>query len=110
MTDRTPTVVTRYLSAADAGDFLALADCFTPSGSVVDEGKTFRGHAEIIEWRETLAAKWIYTSAVSESEAIASEEYRVHIHVEGNFPGGVADLIFRFRLLEGLIDELFIDG
>jgi hypothetical protein len=110
MTDTTPAVVPRYLSAADSGNFGALAECFALSGSVVDEGETHRGHAEIIGWREALAGKWVYTSTVTGSKAIGTDDYRVHVHVEGNFPGGVADLAYRFRLHDGLIDELFIAG
>jgi hypothetical protein len=108
MTESAPAIVARYLSAADAGDIKTLAECFAPTGSVVDEGETYRGHDAIFGWRESLAGKWVYTSSVTGSEAIGVNEYRVKVHVEGNFPGGVADLVFRFRLRDDLIDELFI--
>jgi ketosteroid isomerase-like protein len=108
MTGTVPAVVTRYLGASAASDISVLADCFSPMGTVVDEGNTYRGQAEIRAWREALADKWIYTVTVTGSEAIETDEYRVNVHLEGNFPGGVADLSYRFRLQDGLITELII--
>jgi hypothetical protein len=110
MSDTAPAVVTRYLAAADAGDLAALADCFTSAGTVTDEGRTYRGREEIIGWREALAGKWTYTSTVSGSRPISAQEHNVSVHVEGNFPGGVADLRYRFTLREGLIEDLTIAG
>jgi ketosteroid isomerase-like protein len=102
--------VTRYLAASDGGDVRALADCFTPDGTVLDEGHTYRGQQAIIGWREALAGKWTYTSTVTGSQPVSEQEYRVSVHLEGNFPGGVADLTYRFALREGLIEDLSIVG
>jgi len=55
-----PAVIARYLAAAPAGDFVALADCFTVDGTVTDEGHTYRGRPEIIGWRESLASQFTY--------------------------------------------------
>ncbi len=103
-----PEVITRYLSAASAGDFRALADCFTTRGTVTDEGHTYTGHAEIIGWRESVSSQWTYTSTVTSSEPISDDEYRVAVHVVGDFPGGVVDLTYLFVLHEGLIADLTI--
>src|SRR5882757_6476890 len=101
MSDTAPLVVTRYLAAADAGDFPALAGCFTSDGTVLDEGRTYRG-------REELAGTWTYTSSVTASEPVSAQVYQVNVRVEGDFPGGVADLTYRFTLREGLIEDLSI--
>jgi ketosteroid isomerase-like protein len=108
MSDTAPPVVTHYLAAADTGDIPALADCFTPDGVVVDEGRTYRGRAEIIGWRTALAGQWTYTSAVTGSAAAGPSGYRVTVHVEGDFPGGTADLTYRFVLHDDRIAELSI--
>jgi len=108
MSDTAPLVVTRYLAAADAGDLPSLADCFAPDGTVLDEGRTYRGRGEIIGWREALAGTWTYTSSVTASEPVSAQVYRVNVRVEGDFPGGVADLTYRFTLREGLIEDLSI--
>jgi hypothetical protein len=104
----TPAVVTRYLAAAAAKEFDVLAACFTPDGTVTDEGHTYRGRAEIIGWRESLASQWTFTSTVTSSEPISDDEYRVTVHVVGDFPGGVVDLTYRFVMHEDLIADLTI--
>jgi hypothetical protein len=103
-----PAVVTRYLAAADLADFVALAECFTLDGRVLDEGNSYRGRAAIIGWRQALAGQWSYTSTVTGSEG-QGKEHLVRVRVEGNFPGGVADLTFRFSLRDALISELVIE-
>ncbi len=103
-----PAVVTRYLAAAAAGEFATLADCFTADGTVTDEGHTYRGRIEIIGWRESLASQFTYTATVTSSEPINDSEYRVTAHLVGDFPGGVADLTYRFVLDDGLIADLTI--
>jgi hypothetical protein len=103
-----PAVITQYLAAAAAEDFGALADCFTALGTVTDEGHTYRGRAEILGWRESVASQWTYTSTVTSSEPINDDEYRVTVHVVGNFPGGAVDLTYRFVLQDNLIADLTI--
>jgi hypothetical protein len=104
----TPPVVDRYLAAADTGDIAALTGCFTADGTVLDEGHTYTGPAEITGWRESLARQWTYTTTVTSSEPIDAGDYRVSVRVEGDFPGGVADLTYRFTLRDGLISALSI--
>ena len=103
-----PDVITRYLTAAAAGDFATLADCFAVDGTVTDEGHTYGGRAEIIGWRESLASQFTYTATVTSSEPISDSEYRVAAHLVGDFPGGVADLTYRFVLHDDLIADLTI--
>jgi hypothetical protein len=91
-----PEVVTRYLEAADRRDTDALAACFAPDGTVVDEGVTYRGHDEIVGWRRQLGTKWEYTSTVTGSRAVDDHRFVVGVLVEGDFPGGRADLTYTF--------------
>jgi ketosteroid isomerase-like protein len=93
----TPDVITRYLQAADAKEFEAAAACFIPDGTVLDEGRTYRGPAEIAGWRRA-ATRWTYTTEVTGSEPVSAREYRVRVHASGDFPGGQADLAYTFRL------------
>jgi uncharacterized protein (TIGR02246 family) len=108
MTMPTPSLVNHYLAAANRGDFSALADCFTPDGTVLDEGHTYRGREAIIGWREAIAGKWTYTSTVTSSQPINAQEFRVTVRVEGDFPGAVADLTYKFSIRDGLIADLSI--
>jgi SnoaL-like domain len=108
MTDTTPDVVTRYLRAADAKDPQACADCFTKTGTVLDEGVTYRGRDDIKSWRETTLGKWTYTTEVTGSIPITPDEHQVTVHVAGDFPGGQADLTYSFTLQDDLIAALKI--
>lgn len=105
----TPEVIVRYLKAADDKDAHALAECFTSDGAVVDEGRTYRGHDEIVAWRVNLASQFTYTTEVLSSAPVGDDGYRVTVRAEGDFPGGVADLGYDFRLQDGLIAALTID-
>ncbi len=93
-----PPVVARYLEAADRGDIEALAACFSPDGTVVDEGVTYRGPDEIARWREELNSTWEYTSTVTGFRPAGDDRFTVHVLVEGNFPGGRADLTYSFSV------------
>jgi ketosteroid isomerase-like protein len=104
----TPPVITTYLKAAADGDFDALTGCFTEDGAVLDEGQTYRGRDEIRAWRESLRSKWEFQTTVTGSEPDGSTGYIVRTHVEGNFPGGVADLTYRFTLAGERIADLSI--
>ena len=104
----TPDAVLRYLAAADAGDWPALADCFTDDGVVRDEGETHVGRAQIIAWREKVAAAFVWTTTLLGTEATGEDEFTVSMRIDGNFPGGTADLRQRFQLRDGLIAVLDI--
>jgi hypothetical protein len=106
MSSAVPPVVTRYLNAAD--DSSALAACFVEDGVVVDEGATYVGRAEIVAWRERAASRWTYTTEITGLSATGVDRYLVEAHLEGDFPGGVADLAFDFTVRDGLIASLAI--
>jgi SnoaL-like domain len=106
--DDSPDVIRRYLRAADDGDFEALAACFAPSGFVIDEDTRYEGRDEIIRWRGEIAGKYVYTSELTGTEAVDDTEYRAFVHIAGNFPGGVADLTYRFDVRDGAIASLSI--
>jgi hypothetical protein len=103
-----PPVIDRYLTAAAEREFAVLAECFAADGTVTDEGRTYRGRTEIIGWREALASAFTYTSTITESEPLGEDAYRIAAHLEGDFPGGVADLTYRFTLRDDLIADLTI--
>jgi ketosteroid isomerase-like protein len=107
-TTTAPEIIRRYLAAADAQDSAALAECFTTDGSVVDEEQTYVGRDAIRGWRDLIAGKFTYTTKVTGSEPGGPDTYRVRVHVEGDFPGGQADLTYSFELRDGLIAALHI--
>jgi ketosteroid isomerase-like protein len=102
-----PAAVRAYLTAHAAKDDDAAARAFAPDAAVTDEGKTFRGTPEISAWRHQASSEWTYTTEVTGSRR-DGEDWIVAIRLEGNFPGGVADLEQRFTVRDGAIARLVI--
>jgi ketosteroid isomerase-like protein len=107
-----PPVISEYLAASDRGDAEAIVHCFAEDAVVVDEGQEWRGTAPIQRWRATVATAYQYTVQVTGAKALGKvdgvERHDVHIHLEGNFPGGEVDLTNRFTLRAGRIARLEI--
>jgi ketosteroid isomerase-like protein len=108
VTANVPDVITRYFTAAEAGDDDALVACFTDDAEVSDEDRTWRGRADIRQWREDVATAYEYTLQVLGADPDGDDRYIVRTHLEGNFPGGKVDLAYRFTLRGGLISALEI--
>jgi ketosteroid isomerase-like protein len=105
-------VISEYLAASDRGDTEALVRCFAEDAVVVDEGQKWQGTAAIRRWRVTVATAYQYTVQVTGAKALGeadgAERHDVHVHLEGNFPGGQVDLTDRFALRDGRIASLEI--
>jgi hypothetical protein len=104
----TPDVVSRYYAAAESGDLDALMACFTADAHVHDEDHDYHGRAEIRSWREGVANRFTYTTEITDVEQVGETVHVVHTHLEGDFPGGVVDLLQRFTVTGGLISDLEI--
>jgi uncharacterized protein (TIGR02246 family) len=104
----TASVVDRYFEATSRHDAHAIVDLFTPAAVVVDEGKTHRGTAEIRKWQHQAASEYEYTTTIVNRVPAGDTACAVTARLEGNFPGGTADLTFDFLLANGLISSLTI--
>lgn len=106
-TDMPPTVAT-YFELMDGPDKTRVADVFTDDATVLDDGHTYRGRAEIKGWLSGPASEYTTTStrlSVQRSGATTI----VVILLEGNFPGGRVELRYEFREnTDGLLDALSI--
>ncbi len=103
-----PAEVAAYMRAAGALDTDAVVDCFTDGAEVVDEGRTWRGRAEIRRWWEGPATKYRYTVKMRGGQRVANDGYVARVRLTGNFPGRTADLRYHFMLRNGLISVLTI--
>ncbi|SFJ65472.1 SnoaL-like domain-containing protein [Amycolatopsis sacchari] len=104
-----PETITAYLAAHEAHDTDAELRLLAPDATVTDEGHTYRGHAEIAAWLRRSASEYTYTSTLTGTERVDDDHYVATHHLEGDFPGGVVDLHFRFTLHNGLIERLVIE-
>ncbi len=103
-----PAAVAAYLRAAEARDTDAVVAAFTDQATVTDEGRTWRGRAEIRRWLEGPATKYRHTVKLRGGQRVASDHYVARVRLTGNFPGRAADLRYGFTLRDGLISILEI--
>ncbi|MFE0748116.1 nuclear transport factor 2 family protein [Gordonia sp. NPDC058843] len=106
--DALPDTVKTFITALDArADDRALAT-FTPDAVVTDEGRDHTGRDEIKSWLATSVSEYTYTSEFTGATRTATT-VDVGQQLKGNFPGGVADLHYRFALDGALISRLVIE-
>jgi len=103
-----PAVIGSYLTAHAAGDADAAARSFAPSAVVVDDGHTFRGAEEVLGFLRRAGGQYTYTTELVGAERVDDAHWVATNRLEGDFPGGVVDLRYRFALADGLIAELVI--
>jgi hypothetical protein len=103
-----PEVVQRYLVAQDARDTQGALATFSPDAKVTDEDHDYYGTEEIRSWLDTAAAEFTFTRTLLNIEAVDENTWVLRNRLEGDFPGGLVDLDFRFVLRDGLISELVI--
>lgn len=106
--DTLPAVITTYLTAHQARDLDPALACYTDDAVVTDEGRTHRGKHEIRDWLARAASEYTYTTELVAAHRV-DDQYVAVNHLEGDFPGGAADLRFRFTLDGGRIAELVIE-
>jgi ketosteroid isomerase-like protein len=104
-----PETITSYLKAHQARDLDVAMQSYEPDAAVTDEGRTYNGPAEIRAWLSRSASEYTYTIEMTGASKLGDDRYDVMHHLEGNFPGGTADLHFRFTLRGGKIARLVIE-
>jgi len=108
MSSPAPNVISRYFEADARRDIDAMVTLFTEDAVLVDEGKTWSGIGEIRAWREGPASRYQYTTELFDTDRTGEDEYLVTGRIEGNFPGGTAELNWRFTLAGDRIRHLHI--
>lgn len=104
----TPTAIERYFESDSRRDIEAILALFTSDATVIDDGRAWRGPAEIRAWQLGPASQYKYTVTLLGIEAAGGETSVAACRLEGNFPGGSAELRFRFTLAQDLIQRLEI--
>ena len=103
-----PHAVGQYQDAHDRDDVDAALATFAPTATVKDDGHEYHGLDEIRDWLARASTEFTYTRTLIGAAAIDANTWLVTNHLEGDFPGGVVDLRYRFVLADGLISELEI--
>ena len=105
---RLPSTIRAYLAAHPAGEADAAVRAFAPTAVVVDEGRTFRGTAEVFDFLRHAGGTFTCTTELVGAERIDDAHWVAVNRLVGDFPGGVAELRYRFTLADDLITELII--
>jgi hypothetical protein len=103
-----PEILARFFEAEARRDTEAILALFSDDAAVIDERHAWHGTAEIRDWRLGPASKYEYTTTIARIDRIDDDHYRVNGRIDGNFPGGTAELKWDFVLVEGLIGRLEI--
>jgi hypothetical protein len=106
--NRLPDPVRTYLAARASRDVDGALATFRPEAEVVDDGRTYRGTAAIRSFLTTAGAQFDYTTTLLGAERLDDAEWVAHHRIQGDFPGGVVDLAFRFEMADGRIARLHI--
>lgn len=106
--DRLPATITTYLIAHRTRDVDAAVAQFTPDAAVTDEGRTYHGPDEIRGWLSRAGSEYSYTTELTAAARVDDRHFDAVQHLEGDFPGGVVDLHYRFTLRDGSIAGLVI--
>ncbi len=107
--DELPATITNYLTAHRDRDVRAAIEAFTPDAVVTDEGHNYRGRDRIRDWLVSAGAEYRYTTEFISATTSGAAHVDVLAHLEGDFPGGTADLRFRFTMDGALISRLVIE-
>ena len=103
-----PEVVRRYLAAHAERDVDTALAAFGPDAVIVDDGRTYRGVTGVLDFLQRAGADFMYTTTLTGWEREGERGWIVRNRLEGDFPGGVADLTYRFTLDADLITVLEI--
>jgi ketosteroid isomerase-like protein len=106
--DALPDNVKTFMTALDNREGERVLATLTTDAVVTDEGRDYTGHEDILAWLATAVSEYTYTTEFT-GATTSDTTIEVGQHLEGNFPGGVADLHYRFSLDGALISRVVIE-
>lgn len=107
--DALPETIRTYLTAHDDREHATVLATFTRDAVVTDEGHDHAGREQIAAWLDGPVSEFTYTTEFISATTMDADHVDVLQRLEGNFPGGVADLHYRFTMDGGLISRLVIE-
>ena len=106
--DILPTTVRDFLTASTVHDADTASSFLVEDVVVIDQNETFRGRDEVHAFLRDAGAEFEYTTEQIGARRVDDDHWVVTLRLEGTFPGGVADLDYRFTLRGNLVAELVI--
>jgi hypothetical protein len=106
-TEQLPTTIRAFLEAQEARDADAALALLAPQTVISDNGESFSGDRALRHFISEAGAEFTYTSEITHVGR-DGDTWVVSHHLEGDFPGGKADLDYRFALEGDRIERLDI--
>ena len=106
--DLLPSTVRDFLAAHVVRDADTASLFFADDAVTVDQAESFRGREQIHAFLRDAGSEFEYTTEQIGAARIDDDHWVVTLRLEGTFPGGVADLDYRFTLRGELVAELVI--
>ncbi|SOD97617.1 nuclear transport factor 2 family protein [Blastococcus haudaquaticus] len=106
--DQLPATIRGFLTAHVTRNADTALRAFTPTAVVVDDGTTYRGSEEVWRFLTESGTEFSYTTQLVGAERVDEAHWVAVNRLEGDFPGGVVELRYRFALDGDLIAELVI--
>jgi hypothetical protein len=98
MAGELPDVIRRYQEAHDDHDVAGAVATFAAAATVRDDGQQWVGTTEIHTWLAKTSTEYTYKRTLLGAEKTTDGSWDVRNRLEGNFPGNVVDLHYRFEL------------
>ena len=96
-----PTVIQQYQAAHDKHDIDAALATFAATATVIDEEQRWTGVEEIRTWLAKTSTEYSFTRTLLGAQPDGEHSWVVRNRLEGNFPGNIVDLQYRFDLDDG---------
>lgn len=106
--EQLPATVRGFVAAHVVRDADTSSSFLTEDVVVVDQGETFRGREQVHAFLRDAGSEFEYTTEQIGARRIDDAHWVVTVRLEGTFPGGVAELDYRFTLRDDLIADLVI--
>ena len=75
---------------------------------MTDQDETFRGEDAIRDFLTHAGAEFTYTTELVAARRVDDDHWVATNRIEGDFPGGVAELRYRFTMAGDLVSGLVI--
>lgn len=103
-----PASVEIFCAGQLARDPEAVLSACSSGIEVTDDGRTHIGADAVRAWVVGEASEFTYTTTTLAGRECEPGEYELIQRLEGNFPGGVVHLAWRFTVSDGLVSALHI--
>ncbi|WP_436535563.1 nuclear transport factor 2 family protein [Actinoplanes sp. HUAS TT8] len=106
--DSLPAAVRGFLTAHVVRDADTASSFFAEDAVAVDQGESFRGREQIHTFLRDAGSEFEYTTERLGAARVDDDHWVVTLRLAGTFPGGVAELDYRFTIRADVITELVI--